>query len=79
MKFPKRHCVVPLRPICTIMVAANLHHGRVLVTKFHQNRSTLKGRRAGQTHRRTDRQTRLQIVALQFAIGPTMTKLNIIS
>ena len=38
-----------------IMVAAKLNHSRVLVTKFHQNRSTLKGRSAGQRH--TDRQT----------------------
>jgi len=39
--------------------AAKLDHSRVLVTKFHQNRSTLKGRRAGQTHthRQTDSQT----------------------
>jgi len=33
------------------------------VTKFHQNRSTLKGRSAGQ--RQTDRQTWLKIMALQ--------------
>jgi len=45
--------VVPLRPIWTIMVAAKLDHSRVLVTKFHQNRSTLNGRSAGQKH--TDR------------------------
>ena len=43
--------------------AAKLDHSRVLVTKFHQNRSTLKGRSAGQ--RQTDRQTRLKIMALQ--------------
>jgi len=53
----------------TIMVAAKLDHSRVLVTKFHQNRSTLKGRSASQrhthTHRQTDRQTRLKIRALQ--------------
>jgi len=53
--------------------AANLdHYGRgqtrsVLVTKFRQNRLTLKGRSAGQRHtdRHTDRQTRLTIRALQ--------------
>ena len=37
------------------MVAAKLDQSRVLVTKFHQNRSMLKGRSAGQ--RQTDRQT----------------------
>jgi len=37
------------------MVAAKLDHSRVLVTKFHQNRSTLKGRIASQRH--TDRKT----------------------
>jgi len=31
------------------MVAAKLDHSRVLVTKFHQNRSMFKGRSAGQT------------------------------
>jgi len=35
------------------MVAAKLDQSRVLVTKFHQNRLTLKGRSAGQRH--TDR------------------------
>jgi len=55
LKFSKRHRAVPLRPIWTIMVAAKLDHSRVLVTKFHQNRSTLKGRSAGQRH--THRQT----------------------
>jgi len=49
--------VVPLRPIWTIMVAAKLDQSRVLVTKFRQNRFTLKGRSAGQ--RQTDRQTTL--------------------
>jgi len=34
----------------TIMAAAKLDHSRVLVTKFHQNRSMLKGRSAGQRH-----------------------------
>jgi len=37
------------------MVAVKLDQSRVLVTKFHQNRSTLKGRSAGQRH--TDTQT----------------------
>jgi len=49
--------VVPLRPIWTIMVAAKLDQSRVLVTKFRQNRLTLKGRSASQRH--THRQTRL--------------------
>ena len=41
------------------------------MTKFHQNLSTVKGRSAGQTHTHTDthrltnRQTRLKIRALQ--------------
>jgi len=54
LKFSKRCRAVPLRPIWTIMVAAKLDHSRVHVTKFHQNRSTLKGRSAGQrdTHTR---------------------------
>ena len=41
------------------MVAAKLDQSRVLVTKFRQNRLTLKGRSAGQRHtdRHTDRQT----------------------
>ena len=49
------------------MVAAKLDHSRVLVTKFCQNRSTLKGRSAGQSHtdKQRDRQTRLKIMALQ--------------
>jgi len=55
LKFSKRHRAVPLRLIWTIMVAAKLDHSRVLVTKFHQNRLTLKGRSASQRHR--DRQT----------------------
>jgi len=62
-KFSKRRRTVPLWPIWTIMVVAKLDHSRVLVTKFHQNRSALKGRSAGQ--RQTDRQTRLKIRALQ--------------
>jgi len=60
---------VPLWPIWTIMATARLDHSRVLVTKFHQNRSTLKGRSASQRHTdrhtQTDRQTRLKIRALQ--------------
>jgi len=54
LKFSKRRRVVALWPMWTIMVAAKLDHSRVLVTKFHQNRSTLKGRSVGQRH--TDRQ-----------------------
>jgi len=59
LKFSKRHHAVPLWPIWAIMVAAKLDHSRVLVTKFHQNRSTLNDRSAGQrhTHTETDRQT----------------------
>jgi len=37
------------------MVEAKLDQSGVLVTKFRQNRSTLKGRSAGQRH--TNRQT----------------------
>jgi len=43
------------RPMWTIMVAAELGRSRGLVTKFHQNRSTTKGRSAGERH--THRQT----------------------
>jgi len=53
LKFSKRHRSVPLQLIWAIMVAAKLR--RVLVTKFHQNQSMLKGRSASQRH--TDRQT----------------------
>ena len=63
LKFSKKCRAIPLRPIWTIMVAAKLDHSRVLVTKFHQNWLTLKGRSASQRH--TDRQTRLKIMALQ--------------
>ena len=59
----KRRRAVPLRPIWTIMVAAKLDQSRVVMTKFHQNRSTLKGRSVGQ--RQTDGQTRLKLMALQ--------------
>jgi len=48
LKFSKRRCAVPLLPIWTIMIAAKLDHSRVLMTKFRQNWSTLKGRSAGQ-------------------------------
>jgi len=59
LKFSKRRRAVPVRPIWTIMVAAKLDQSRVLVTKFRQNRLTMKGRSAGQTHTdtQTDRQT----------------------
>jgi len=56
-KFSKRRCAVPMRPIWTIMVTAKLDQSRVLVTKFHQNRSMLKGRSASQ--RQTDRHTHI--------------------
>jgi len=67
LKFSKRRRAVPLQPIWTIMVVAKLDHSRVLVTKFRQNRSTVKRRSAGQTHThtQTDRQTQLKIRALQ--------------
>jgi len=70
LKFSKRRRAVPLRPIWTIMITAELDQSRVLVIKFRQNRLTLKGRSAGQRHthrqtgRQTDRQTRLKIMAL---------------
>jgi len=57
LKFSKRHHAVPLRPMRAIMVAAILDQSRVLVTKFHQNRLTLKGRSAGQRHIHTHWQT----------------------
>ena len=62
LKFSIRRRTVPLRPIWTIMVAAKLDHSRVLVTKFHQNRSTLKVEvqvrdAHTHTHRQTERQT----------------------
>ena len=53
MKFSKRRRAVPLRPIWTVMVAAILDLSSVLVTKLRQNRLTLKGRTAGQTHTNT--------------------------
>jgi len=46
-------CHVPLWPIRTIMAAARLDHSRVLVTKFHQNRSTLNGRSADKSYTHT--------------------------
>ena len=45
-KFSKRRRALPLRPIWTIMVAAKRDQSNVLVTKFRQNRLTLKGRSA---------------------------------
>jgi len=59
LKFSKRRRAVPLWPIWTTMVVAKLDQSRVLVTKFHQNWSTMKGRSAGQrhTHMQTDRLT----------------------
>jgi len=77
LKFSKRRRAVPLRPIRTIMVAAKLDQSRVLVTKFRQNRLTLKGKSAGQRH--TDRQTRLKIMAVQvcnLANRQTLLKLK---
>ena len=67
LKSSKRRHAVPLRPIWTIMVAAKLDHSRDLVTKFRQNRSTLKGGSASQrqTDTQTDRQSPLKIRALQ--------------
>ena len=53
LKFSKRRRMVPRQPIWTIVVAAKLDQSRVLVTKFPQNRSTLKGRSASQ--RQTDK------------------------
>jgi len=46
------------------MVAAKLDQSRVLVTKFRQNRSTLKVEEPVRD-KQTDRQTRLKIRALQ--------------
>jgi len=66
LKFSRRRRAVRLWPIWTIMVAAKLDHNRVLVTKFHKNRSTLKVEvPVRHTDRQTDRQTRLKIRALQ--------------
>jgi len=73
LKFSKRCHTVPLWLIWTIMVAAKLDQSGVLVTKFRQNRLTLKDRSAGQRH--TDKQTRLKIRPFRFAIGPKM-KIN---
>jgi len=63
----ERRRAVSLQPIWSIMVAAKLDQSGVLVTKFHQNRLTFKGRSAGQRHTdtQTHRQTRLKIRALQ--------------
>jgi len=62
LKFSKRRRAVPLRPIWTIMVAAKLDQSRVLVTKFRQNRLTLKVEvPVRDTQTRTHRQTRLRL------------------
>jgi len=55
LKFSKRRRAVPLRLIWTIIVAAKLDQSGVLVTKFCQNRLTLKGRSADQRHTQTDK------------------------
>jgi len=69
VRFSNRRRAVPLWPIWTVMVAAKLDQSRVLVTKFRQNQSMLKGRIVGQrqtdTHRQTHKQTWLKIRALQ--------------
>jgi len=62
LKFSKRRRAIPLLPIWAIMVAAKLDHSRVLVTKFHENRSTLKGRSTDQRH--IHRHKRLKIMAI---------------
>jgi len=64
LKFSKRLRAVPLRPMYNIMVAAKLDQSRVPVTKFHQNRLTLKVA-VPVRDTQTDRQTRLKIMALQ--------------
>ena len=56
------------------MVADKLdQRSRVLVTKFRENRLTLKGRSAGQRHTDTHRQTNSaeNKGPFRFAIGPT--------
>ena len=67
LKFSKSHHAVPLQPIWTIMVVTKLDQSRVLVTKFRQNRLTLKDRSASQRHtdRQTHRQTPVKIMAIQ--------------
>jgi len=57
------------------MVAAKLDHSGVLVTKFHQNRSTLKGTSASQRH--THRETWLKIMALQVCIRANRMYANV--
>jgi len=54
------------------MVAAKLDQSRVLMTKFRQNRSTLKGRSAGQrhTHRQTSRLVFTARLRPQFRTPP---------
>ena len=56
------------------MIAAKLDQSRVLVTKFHQNRSTVKGRSAGQRH--TDRQTDTQTRVTNLASAKPQAKRN---
>jgi len=72
LKFSKRRRAVSLQPMWTIMVAAKLDQSRVLVTKFSQNRLTLKGRSAGERDTHTDRQTNSaeNNGPSRFAIGP---------
>ena len=74
LKFLKRRRAVPMGPIWNIMVAAKLDQSRVLVTKFRQNRLTLKGRSAGQrqTHRQIN-SAENNLGPFRFAIGPTDT------
>ena len=55
MKISKSRRAVPLQPIWSIAVAAKQGHSTVVVTKFRQNRSTLKSRSAGQRHTHTDK------------------------
>ena len=78
LKFSKRRRVVPLRPIWTIMVAAKVDQSGVLVTKFRQNRLTLKGRSAGQTHThthtQTDRQDRHRTDSIGWTVFQTVTQ-----
>ena len=73
MKLSKRRRAVPLLPIWTIMAAAKLDQSRVLVTKFHKNWLTLKGRSAGQrhTHRQTSRLVFMARLQTQFRMPPS--------
>jgi len=57
----------------TIMVAAKLDHSGVLVTKFRQNRSMLKGRSSGQRH--TDKPVGFYgPIAPQFRMPPSFDR-----